>query len=188
MQKKVYQLKIALSGSDPEIWRRILVDHNISLLELHKIIQVVMGWYNAHLHQFIIGDIYYAPKEFDVENTVDSRKVKLGNTIGMEGEKFWYEYDFGDSWQHEILLEKIVMADDETVTPHCLEGERNCPPEDCGGIWGYQDLLKVLSDPSHEEHESSIAWLGGPFDPELFDIDDLNRKLQRKGYGQIWHF
>ncbi len=188
MQRKVYQLKISLSGSDPEIWRRILVFPDTSLLELHNIIQVVMGWSNNHLHQFVSDDIIYALKEFDVSNSVNSRKVNLDEVLKEEQDGFWYLYDFGDSWQHEIRLEKIPGAGEEEQIPRCLAGERHCPPEDCGGIWGYEELLRIISDLSHEEHESRIAWLGGPFDPEFFDLEEVNRKLMRKSYGLVWYF
>jgi hypothetical protein len=172
----VYQLKVTLRGSKPPIWRRLQVNSDISLYKLHQILQVVMGWFDSHLHQFIVHGEYYGTSDpdfdFEVKNEI---RVKLNQVISKVNEKFIYEYDFGDSWEHVILLEKILPLDKEVAYPICLAGKRACPPEDCGGIWGYYNLLEAIQDPKHPEHDEMLEWVEGNFDPEEFDLDVINR-------------
>ncbi len=182
MTKKIYQIQISLKGSKPKIWRRLLVPSDILLSEIHKIIQISMGWTNSHLHQFIKNNEYYGiPSEDDWNDfpISDYRKIKLDFFLKKEKDKLKYEYDFGDSWEHNILLEKILPFNDEFKNPICLTGKMNCPPEDCGGIWGYSDMLEILKQPDHEEYESFIEWLGEKFDSEHFDKDEVNELLIR---------
>ncbi len=186
MTKKVYQLKITLVESNPEIYRKIIVNPDVLLVDLHRIIQTTMGWTNSHLHQFSDGNYDYAPKEFEVECSKNSRTVKLNKLLKKEKERIIYEYDFGDGWVHEIILEKIFEEDEKNQVPRCIEGKRNCPPEDCGGIWGYEDLLNVISDKKHEDYKDMMRWLGGKFDPEEFNINAINKELKKKDYGCIW--
>lgn len=186
MKKEIYQIQIALKGSKPKIWRRILVDSDILLVDLHRIIQTTMGWTNSHLHLFCDGIDEYSPIEFEVEHTKNSRTVKLNSILKVEKSTIEYEYDFGDGWQHTLILEKILPPDNQTKTPTCIAGKRNCPPEDCGGLWGYSDMLDILVDPEHEEYDSYIDWLGGEFDPEYFDQDAINKMLMKKDFGCIW--
>jgi hypothetical protein len=175
---EVYQLKITLRGSRPPIWRRIQVRGDITLAELHDILQDVIGWTDSHLHQFIIGGMYYGVPDPDFDNDiVNEMKAKLAHVAGRVKSKFVYEYDFGDGWDHEILVEKILPPEPGARNPLCLAGARNCPPEDCGGIYGYEDLLKTISDPKHPDHENMLEWLGENFDPEDFDVDEVNRSL-----------
>ncbi len=179
-QSNIYQLKITLKGSKPPIWRRIQVNSDITLHKLHKIIQIVMGWYGGHLHQFIIRGKYYGipDPEIDFYDVKDERRVKLNRLVSKEGEKFIYEYDFGDDWEHVILLEKILPPEPEKHYPICIKGKRACPPEDCGGIWGYEEFLKAIKDPNHPEHEEMLEWIGGDFDPEEFDLEYVNEILK----------
>ncbi|TSA31528.1 MAG: plasmid pRiA4b ORF-3 family protein [Porphyromonadaceae bacterium] len=177
MTKQIYQIKIVLKNSKPTIWRRVLVKSDILLADFHDIMQNVMGWTNSHLHQFEKSRIYYAPKEFELEGSKDYRKVRLDTLLYQEKEKIQYEYDFGDSWTHEITLEKILPFSESAKLPVCTAGKRNCPPEDCGGVWGYAELLEVISDPGHPEYEEMIEWVGGKFDPEYFDIGEINKEL-----------
>lgn len=186
MKKKVYQIHIALKGIRPKIWRRILVDSDILLVDFHRIIQSTMGWTNSHLHLFSDGIEEYSPEEFEVDNAIDSRKVKLDKILRKEKSKIIYEYDFGDGWEHDIVLEKVLLPDNQIKTPECIAGKRNCPPEDCGGVWGYAEMLDVLKQPDHEEYESYIEWLGYKFDPEYFKKDEINELLREKDYGCIW--
>jgi len=175
----VLQLKVTLRDSKPPIWRRIQVKNNITLYKLHQVLQVVMGWQNAHLHQFIISGTYYGQPHSDYGFEVRSeRGAKLNQVAAHEKFKFLYEYDFGDSWQHEILIEKILPLNPEVRYPLCLKGKRACPPEDCGGIWGYEDLLGILHDPNHSNYEEMLEWIGGEFDPETFNVAEINRQLQ----------
>jgi len=182
--EEAYQLKVTLRESKPLIWRRIQVPSNITLHRLHMILQYVMGWTNSHLYSFdIAGTEYSIPDpvedDFNELHFVDSRRTQLNKVASREKARFSYEYDFGDSWEHEILVERILPAESGTQYPVCLAGKRACPPEDCGGIWGYADLLKIIRDPTHEEYERMMEWLGGSFDPEEFNIGEINRSLAR---------
>jgi hypothetical protein len=180
----IYQIKITLKRSKPPIWRRVLVSSEITLANLHLVIQNAMGWYNSHLHMFVIGREQYSTvspyKGVDL-NDLDaksSKRIKLSKLNLAEGNKFTYEYDFGDSWEHIILLEKILPFGTQQKTPVCIKGKRACPPEDVGGTWGYENFLEAIKDPSHPEHEEYIDWVGGGFNPESFDIDMVNMRLE----------
>ena len=179
---QIYQIKITLKNSQPPIWRRIQVRSNITLNMLHEILQVVMPWEDYHLHQFIING-----KLFDIDEdgydgfveTEDERKYKLNQIIPGKKFRFIYEYDFGDSWEHILLVEKILPAEEKVYYPRCITGERACPPEDIGGIFGYYRFLEILKDPDHPEYEEMKDWVGEDFDPEKFDIEKVNRKLHK---------
>ncbi len=177
MTKQVYQLKITLAGSKPKIWRRVLVSPDLLLADLHRIIQTAMGWTNSHLHLFSDGSTDYAPIEFELEDAKSYAKLRMNKFLKENKDKILYEYDFGDGWRHEILLEKVIAVDEKDHIPVCTGGKRNCPPEDCGGIWGYENLLEIISDPTHEEYEDTIEWLGDEFDPEYFDVVEVNELL-----------
>ena len=174
----VYQLKITLKGIRPPIWRRVQVYSSTTLSRLHLIIQATMGWWNCHLHQFSIDGIDYGESQpeydFDVR---DEKRVKLSQVVAGEKSKFLYTYDFGDSWDHEILVEKVLLSDPEVSYPMCLKGKRACPPEDCGGPWGYAEFLEAIQNPSHPEHEDLLEWIGGSFEPEACDLDKINQRL-----------
>ena len=180
MKANIYQLKISLIDSRPEIWRRILVDPNVLLVDFHRIIQTTMGWTNSHLHLFADNNNTYSPREFEVEGAKNSRVVKLSKLLIKEGDKILYEYDFGDGWEHSIVLEKIISL------PTCIDGENNCPPEDCGALGGYEELQEIISDPEHSEYDEMMEWLGGKFDPAYFNLDEINKMLQKKDFGCIW--
>lgn len=180
---KVYQLKVTLKGSKPPIWRRIQVP-DCTLGQLHEIFQVVMGWEDCHLHQFIVkGEYYGVPSQddFDMDMGIETRDEEdlLISQVATMGRKvrFTYEYDFGDSWEHDIVLEKTLEPAPNVEYPLCTAGARACPPEDCGGIWGYAHLLEALADPKHEDHEERMEWLGGEFDPEKFSVEAVNKEL-----------
>ena len=177
--ESVYQLKITLKDSNPPIWRRVLAPGRVSLFKLHQIIQAAMGWTDSHLHQFTIhGDSYSIPSEDDMEPVIDERRHALWKIVPLEKMSFVYEYDFGDSWAHQIEVEEIKPPNAEFKSPVCLEGTRACPPEDIGGIWGYSMFLDATGDPSHEEHESYQGWIDSKFDPESFDMDAINNALR----------
>jgi hypothetical protein len=176
--QKVYQLHVTLRDSEPPIWRRLQVMDNTSLAKLHWILQVAMRWTNSHLHQFIVGDQYYSDPEFEVEATADETGMTLARLKLAENSQFVYEYDFGDGWLHDIRIEQVMSPEKGIRYPRCLDGERAAPPEDCGGMWGYAELLEAISDPTHPEHESLLEWLGEPFDPEAFDPAAVNRNLR----------
>jgi hypothetical protein len=176
----VYQIKVTLKGSRPPIWRRMQVINDTTLAQLHRLLQCVMGWEDAHLYQFVVsGTRYGDPRLLGELDAEDARTVPLA-TLGLgEKRKFLYEYDFGDSWEHELLVEKILPRDEGKRYPVCLTGKRACPPEDCGGIWGYASFLEAIRDSEHPEHDEMLEWVGGEFDPDIFDLDEVNRELQR---------
>ena len=176
----VYQLKVTLKGSKPPIWRRIQVSSQTTLGQFHEILQTVMGWYDCHLHQFSIGGIDYGQPHPDLgfgQDIRNEKSVPLSRVVPGEKFKFSYTYDFGDDWEHQIVVEKVLPPDPEVQYPVCLKGKRNCPPEDCGGIWGYAELLEVLTESEHPDHEEMLEWVGGSFDPEAFDLDEINQSL-----------
>ncbi|MFZ0242700.1 MAG: plasmid pRiA4b ORF-3 family protein [Desulfobacterales bacterium] len=176
--KSLYQLKVTLIGSKPPIWRRLIVKDTIRLDQLHTVLQVAMGWDDYHLHQYRSGGSFIGipDPEFDMDVT-DEREVYLQDVIFNPKDNFVYEYDFGDGWEHKIVLETILPSD-FSESPLVIKGKRTCPPEDCGGIWGYADFLDAIHDPKHEEHDSMLEWVGGEFDPEDFDMDLINNNLK----------
>ena len=177
----IYQIKVTLEDSKPPIWRRLLVRSDITLAGLHRIIQAAMGWWDYHLHQFIVGGTYFGEPHPDYDDYLDmhdERDVTLRQIVPGEGFKFRYEYDFGDSWLHQVLVEKILPPEPGQHYPACLKGRRACPPEDVGGIWGYYGFLEAIQDPNHPEHEDYKEWIGGEFNPEAFDLDEVNRALR----------
>jgi hypothetical protein len=183
----VYQIKVTLKYSKPPIWRRIEVLGDITLAKLHRILQAVMDWGGYHLHQFIVGQrgqwnvVYYygvpCPDYMDLE-VRDEKRVKLNQIAPLEKFKFIYEYDFGDSWEHELLVEKIFPPEPGVFYPRCIKGKRARPPEDVGGVWGYDSFLEAIQDPHHSEHDDLLEWVGGEFDPEAFNLDEINQALK----------
>lgn len=179
---QVYQLKITLKNIKPPIWRRVLVPDNLTLDQLHHVIQVAMGWYDAHLHEFNIGGLSYGSPDFDSDfasEVKDDATVRLNQVISKNIKRFRYTYDFGDDWEHVIEIEKVLPYDEGSVYPVCIAGKRSCPPEDVGGAWGYQSFLATISDPNDPEHEEMLEWVGGEFDPEEFDIEEVNEIFAR---------
>lgn len=179
----LYQLKITLKWSKPPIWRRVVVRADMRLDRLHDVIQKVMGWTNSHLHQFILGRTYYGEPDLEFEDMgskmLNEKKFTVADLAPAAKKKFIYEYDFGDGWAHNIVVEKTLPADPAFKHPFCLAGANACPPEDCGGMGGYYNLLEALADPKHPEHDEMVEWLGGGFDPAEFDLDGRNAVLHR---------
>ena len=178
----IYQVKVTLKGIRPPIWRRFQISGDVSLHKLHQILQVVIGWTDSHLYRFDIGDSHFGEPDPEYKgygiDVRDAKRAKLSQVVPFEKAKFIYEYDFGDSWLHEVVVEKILPTEPGIQYPVCLTGRRACPPEDCGGIGGYTHLLKVLDDPTHEEHEEVMEWVGGEFDSEEFDLDRVNEVMR----------
>ncbi len=176
----IYQVKVTLRDSKPPIWRRLLIPGSVTLYRLHHILQVAMGWSDSHLHHFIIAGKYYStPSPDDWQPVKDERRYSLNQIAPSEKNRFTYEYDFGDSWEHQILVEKIQAPEAGVQYPLCVKGKRACPPEDVGGIWGYMNFVDAISDPNHREHDSYFEWWGGDFDPEEFNIDSINQALRQ---------
>jgi len=182
----LYHLKVSLEGIEPLIWRRLQVPGDANLGWLHAVIQVAMGWTNSHLHQFNAGKRLYSDPSFGLDEfeddpcVLDENKTAVLDIVRRAKSAFVYEYDFGDSWEHRITVERILEPDPAAVRfAQCLDGERACPPEDCGGVWGYENLLKIIRKPKHKEYESMMEWLGGKFNPEAFDRDKINKYLRK---------
>jgi hypothetical protein len=175
-----YQLKITLRGSEPPIWRRVVVPGSITLSKLHDVIQVVMGWTDTHLHEFVVRGVRYGvPDPESPSEWRNEARVTLNRLLDKKRQKFFYVYDFGDGWEHVIELEEIISDEEALSQPICIGGERACPPEDCGGIYGYYDLLRTIKDPGHPKHDDMVGWLGDEIDPEFFDMDEVNEILSR---------
>jgi hypothetical protein len=185
---RIYVIRVTLNGSKPPIWRKLAVPSNIVLSELHEVIQIAMGWTDSHLHQFKKGNEYFVTKETpwgdptDMEGE-DEDAVTLADACPKVKSSLIYEYDFGDGWEHTIEVQKIIDPEPGVKYPVCLGGKKACPPEDCGGIWGYYELLKTIADPDADDHEDMVEWLGGDFDADAFDLEEVNAILAdwRKG-------
>lgn len=180
--QEIYQIKVTLLDSSPPIWRRLLVPAGLTLEQLHHVLQAAMGWEDDHLHEFSSGSRRFGRPNPDdrfmgVSDAEDERTVQLFTVLRRVGAKMLYTYDFGDGWEHGIVLEKRLPVDPAMTYPVCTDGRRACPPEDCGGIGGFYDLLDAISDPSHDRHEEQRDWLGDDFDPEAFSIDNVNRMI-----------
>ena len=185
---RIYELKITLQHIRPPIWRRLRVAENTPLNKLHTIFQIAMGWqsvdYDYHLHSFRVGDRLnertYGPTDpqFSFDYMLDERRVRLCDVAQAVGSSFRYEYDFGDSWTHMVKVEKILEPTPEIVVPACLTGRRACPPEDVGGIGGYENFVEAIADPNHPEHRELLDWVGGSYDPKKFDIAAVNSALE----------
>ncbi len=174
---RIYQIKVTLKWSKPPIWRRIQVRGDTKLGQLHHILQITMGWWDEHLHAFEAGGINYGQPDPDYPSDLrNERSVRL-DKIAQEGDVIKYEYDFGDSWIHELKVEKVLAPEPGTHYPRCLAGERASPPEDCGGVHGYERMLEILTNPKDEEYEDIREWLGEEFDPEAFDLAAVNEGL-----------
>jgi hypothetical protein len=176
----IYQMKVTLKGVRPPIWRRLLIRSDTTLQQLHEVLQAVMGWFDGHLHQFVADGVQYGVPDNDWDLDVqDERRVTVADIAPATGDRFVYEYDFGDGWEHELLVEKMHQPEPGATYPVCLKGRRACPPEDVGGSWGYADFLRILSDPDDPQHEEYLEWVGGEFDPDEFDAAEVSAALER---------
>jgi hypothetical protein len=190
---EIYQLKVTLLGTMPPIWRRLLAPANVTLAQLHDVLQAAMGWQDCHMHEFSAGHRHFGkanPEDrlMEMPPVENERTVRLFGVLGRVGAKALYTYDMGDRWEHSIVLEKRLPVDPGTAYPVCTGGERACPPEDCGGIGGFYDLLDALRDPTHEQHEELQDWVGDDYDPDAFSIDEVNRMIapRRGRRGKTW--
>ena len=179
--RTVHTVKITVVESQPLIWRRLDVPSGSTLLQLHSMIQAAFGWENYHLWAFQTSRGRYGLPDREL-GLADAATIRLDQAAAHVGDRLRYTYDFGDDWEHDILVEAVTAATEPGVTyPRCLAGSRACPPEDCGGVWGYENLLEALADPSHEEHHERLEWLGlnsaGQFDPAAFDLAETNTAL-----------
>ncbi len=191
--KDVYVLEISLREVEPRIWRCVSVGADTTLHKLHWVIQMAMGWTNSHLHQFIIGNERYSQPEHDPDGELGWRNehgVRLRDLLWTPGAVFSYEYDFGDDWQHNIVIQAIYPRQEGETYPNCRFGARACPPEDCGGTPGYERVVAAIRNPRHPEHGSYLTWLGGPWDPDAFDVAAATERLRplarRRSLDRYW--
>ena len=179
------RLKVTLQNIRPAIWRRLQVPTNLSFGSLHDILQIAFGWTNSHLHQFQAGTMRIGTPDGEFDDPTDEKGTRLDQILPI-CDRIVYEYDFGDSWEHLIVVEALQPREEEVTYPRCTGGKRSGPPEDCGGPWGYGEFLKAIRDPSHEDHESMMEWIGGEFGPERFSIDETNGRLLRLASHKRW--
>lgn len=170
------QLRIELLEVEPTVWRRILAPEDITMADLAEILVAAMGWDNSHLHLFRVGDDEYGSADEDApQDEIDESEVTVTEALGAH-ERFAFDYDFGDGWEHDVIVEKRSTS--SVGFAECLQGENACPPDDVGGAGGYEDFLAALADPTHEEHDDYLKWIEGSFDPSRFDLDAVNAKLR----------
>jgi hypothetical protein len=179
-KETIYQLKVTLQHVRPPVWRRFQVRGRTTLAGLHRVLQTVMGWTDSHLHEFEIAlDRYGIPDPEDDYEVADERDFRLEQVVPVQGLHFTYRYDFGDNWEHTLYVEKILPPEPAQRYPFCLAGQNACPPEDVGGIGGYARFLEALQDPADAEHGEYLEWIGGEFDPEAFDLEEVSDALNR---------
>jgi Plasmid pRiA4b ORF-3-like protein len=176
--KTVHQLKVTLRHVKPPVWRRLVVSSDMRLSALSDTLESAMGWYGGHLHQFDVrGESYGQPDPDWDDDASDERKVRLTDVLPAVKSKMRWDYDFGDGWEHDVVVEAIEPRNPKLRYPICLAGRATCPPEDCGGPRGYQELLEALQDPAHEDHERLREWAAG-FDPGSFDLVEVNAAIR----------
>ncbi len=194
--RRILRFKVELLGIKPPIWRRIEIPASYMFWDLHVAIQDAMGWWDQHLHMFriagpdesevvLIGIPDESPVEGDPE-ILPGSEVRVMEYLFEPGGRGMYEYDFGDGWEHEILLEDILPRKKSEKYPRCLSGARACPPEDCGGVTGYKELIKIIDDRSHEEYDEMMQWLGGSYDPDAFDANAVQFDSPKKRFMQAF--
>lgn len=177
----IYTLEMTLWESAPRIWRRLLVPADTTLHRLHALLQATMLWEDYHLYEFEAGGKRYGsdePEFRDEEPVLDARRTRLADVASVDGATFTYVYDFGDNWRHDLVVTSIMPLDERRTYPLCVAGARAGPPEDCGGIDAYHDLLALLKRRRGDEYDEMLTWLGGDFDPAGFDRNLVNRRLR----------
>lgn len=178
-EKLAYQFNVRLRHISPPVWRRILLKSDASFWDLHCAIQDCMAWKNLHMHEFMCeneesGESYHISiDDSDFRDDLNEKNELIRNHLKSEGDSCLYTYDFGDGWEHMIELDAIITPEEGQTLPLCTDGSRACPPEDCGGPWGYEELLEALADPSHSEHKSMKEWIPENFDPEHFCCSEI---------------
>jgi hypothetical protein len=182
LPQDIYQIKVTLRYTRPPIWRRLLVPAGLTLDALHDVLQLATGWDGSHMHDFRIGQKRFGKPDpndrlMGMDPLGNERTTHLYMVLGKVRAKALYTYDFGDSWEHEIVVEKVLPPEPGVHYPFCVDGKLQGPPEDCGGVPGHYNLLEAIHDPKHPEHEDLLDWVGGEFDPDAFSVEEVNRRL-----------
>ena len=175
----ILKLKVTLLDLKPPVWRRLLVPETTTLAVLHEVIQAAMGWTCSHLHQFEIDGGHFGDPTM-LDEVADQARYRLSRLVKDGVRKFTYLYDMGDRWEHSVVVEGREPAVEGMAYPACVAGKRACPPEDCGGVWGYQDLLDILATPDHPERAERLEWLGHEIDPEAFSVEAADKALRAR--------
>jgi hypothetical protein len=185
----VVTLKVELLGVQPSIWRRLEVPAAYHLGELHAALNTAMGWLDYHLHEFLIDDRSYGAPDVDfapeADDTLPEESVALRDLVRPGAERFEYIYDFGDDWRHSVVIESTGAAEKDVFYPRCIDGGGACPPEDCGGVWGFEEFKEAMADPKHPEHDDFKEWHGGDFDPDEFSAEEASRLLRTMATGEL---
>lgn len=176
-----YQLRIQLHDVEPVVWRSLRVPTTITLAKLHRIFQIVLGWSDSHLHEFRIGTMRYGmpDPDFPEQGVIADKRAVLREVLKPSISRFSYLYDFGDGWEHDVLIEETGTLGPDERPLLCLAGANACPPDDVGGPYGYAEFLEAIGNPKHKEHRRYLQWCGGAFDPKGFDLQSVNRELAR---------
>lgn len=178
----IYQLHVALQDITPVVWRRLWIPGNLKLSKLDRVIQEAFGWTNSHLHEFRIGAERYGMTEIEDidadEELKNDKKFTLTQVLSDTTKKFEYEYDFGDGWRHQVVVEGIMAPTPYNDWPLCLTGENACPPEDVGGPGGFEGFVQSMADTEDDDHFENWTWYGGPFDPKGFDVNTTNARIR----------
>ena len=176
-QPKVYEIRISLRGTEPLVWRKVLIHEFVDLSDLHMLIQMVMGWENRHLYSFTINEQKFTDEDSALEiNQNETEGVSLNEVLG-DSKEFSYTYDFGDGWQHHLEITEVLDHDPRMQYPACIGGENACPPEDCGGPPGFDNFKTVIAGKDSPEKNDLLAWVGGYYNPSTFDPNFVNKRL-----------
>lgn len=175
----VHQLKVTLRRVKPPVWRRVVVPSDLSLAKLSRLLELTMGWYGGHLHAFEADGVSFGVPDLDWGDRLrDERRARLADVLPGAGAKMRWDYDFGDGWEHDVVVEAILDRDPKVRYPTCIAGRRACPPEDCGGPYGYADMLDALRDSRHPSHEEFRDWVPPGFKPSAFDLAGTDSLLR----------
>jgi hypothetical protein len=170
----VHVLRVSLREVEPEVWRRIVVPSETPLPKLARILEQVMGWEGYHLHMFNVGGVLFGVPDEDADYVINEKAATVKHVLPEVGASLQWDYDFGDGWEHDVVVEAIESPEKGTRYPACLDGANACPPEDCGGVGGYEELSRALADPNDSEHEHMVDWAPDGFDPKAFDLTVAN--------------
>lgn len=174
----VHVLRVSLREVEPVVWRRLVVRSEMPLPKLNQALERVMGWEGYHLHMFDVGGILFGEPDEDADYVINEKAATVKHVLPRVGATLRWDYDFGDGWEHDVMVEAIESPVEGKRYPVSLDGARACPPEDCGGVSGYEQLLAALADPKDPEHEEMVEWAPNGFDPDAFDLVAANRRLR----------